>query len=332
MSRIFIDGSAGTTGLSIRKRLAARPELKILTIPEEKRKNIDARLEMIYNADVAFLCLPDDASKEIAELAKGAGTVIIDTSTAHRTAEGWTYGLPELAGQREKIKKAKRIANPGCHATGYIVLTAPLIKAGFISDNAFLSCTSLTGYSGGGKKMIAAYEADQSGVSTNGTSSVDPAEGAVNDVRDKLLDAPRLYGLSQNHKHIPEMVKYSGIQNPPVFLPIVSDFYSGMEVVIPCSGGLIPEAAGPEDLAAIYRDYYGSGGVIRVRQSGDEEGFLSACRLSGRDDLEISIFGKAGSIILTARYDNLGKGASGAAIQNMNIALGYEETSGLVIS
>ena len=313
MSKIFIDGSAGTTGLSIRNRLAQMPELEILTLPEEKRKNIDARIEMIYNADVAFLCLPDEASVEIAEKVKDAGTVLIDTSTAHRVSEGWTYGLPELKGQREKLKDSKRIGNPGCHATGYIVLTAPLVDAGLISENACLSCTSLTGYSGGGKKMIAEYESEEA---------------------DKLLEAPRLYGLAQSHKHLPEMVRYSGIQCPPVFMPVVSSFYSGMEVMIPLSRDL-PGAgdAAPGEIAEIYKKYYGEtsgNGIIKVNSGSSEDGFLSAGAFSGRDDLEIGVWGKAGSLVLTARYDNLGKGASGAAIQNMNVVLGYEETRGLV--
>lgn len=313
--KVFIDGSAGTTGLSIRERLKNRTDVELLTLADEKRKDIDARLQMIYNADVAFLCLPDAAAEEIASAAGNADTVIIDTSTAHRTKEGWVYGLPELKGQRKKIAAAKRIANPGCHATGFIVLTAPLVDAGIIGKDALLSCTSLTGYSGGGKKMIADYE-------------IPAADGQS---RDPLLAAPRMYGLSQSHKHLPEMVKYSGLDAAPVFMPIVAGFYSGMEVMVPLNAAnLTGGSILPDDIRQIYADYY-SDGVICLKNGCDENGFMSANAYSGRDDLEISVSGADGRIVLTARYDNLGKGASGAAIQNMNIALGINETEGLLI-
>ena len=306
MPKIFIDGSAGTTGLRIYERLADRSDLELIILSDELRKDIDARREAINGADIAFLCLPDAAAIEAVSLVENDTTAIIDTSTAHRTSEGWTYGFPELRGQREKIALSKRIANPGCHATGFIALVAPLVQAGVISEDALLSAFSLTGYSGGGKKMIAEYE----------------SEG-----RDTLLDAPRQYGLSQSHKHLPEMAKVCGIKNAPVFCPIVGDFYSGMEVTVPLFASQIGGTL--DDIRRIYAEYYTNGLVSYVES--DEGGFLSAGALSGRDDLKISAYGNNDRIILTARFDNLGKGASGAAIQNMNILLGVDEKTGLVI-
>ncbi len=306
MPKIFIDGSAGTTGLRIYERLADRSDLELIILSDELRKDIDARREAINGADIAFLCLPDAAAIEAVSLVENDTTAIIDTSTAHRTSEGWTYGFPELRGQREKIALSKRIANPGCHATGFIALVAPLVQAGVISEDALLSAFSLTGYSGGGKKMIAEYE----------------SEG-----RDTLLDAPRQYGLSQSHKHLPEMAKVCGIKNAPVFCPIVGDFYSGMEVTVPLFTSQIGGTL--DDIRRIYAEYYTNGLVSYVES--DEGGFLSAGALSGRDDLKISAYGNNDRIILTARFDNLGKGASGAAIQNMNILLGVDEKTGLVI-
>lgn len=306
MPKIFIDGSAGTTGLRIYERLADRADLELIILSDELRKDTNARREAINSADIAFLCLPDAAAIEAVSLVENDTTAIIDTSTAHRTSDGWTYGFPELRGQREKIAVSKRIANPGCHATGFIALVAPLVQAGVVSDDALLSAFSLTGYSGGGKKMIAEYE----------------SEG-----RDALLDAPRQYGLSQSHKHLPEMAKVCGIKNAPVFCPIVGDFYSGMEVTVPLFASQIGGTL--DDIRRIYAEYY-TKGLVSYAES-DEGGFLSAGALSGRDDLKISAYGNADRIILTARFDNLGKGASGAAIQNMNILLGVDEKTGLVI-
>ncbi len=306
MPKIFIDGSAGTTGLRIYERLADRADLELIILSDELRKDTNARREAINGADIAFLCLPDAAAIEAVSLVENDTTAIIDTSTAHRTSEGWTYGFPELRGQREKIAVSKRIANPGCHATGFIALVAPLVQAGVIPEDALLSAFSLTGYSGGGKKMIAEYE----------------SEG-----RDVLLDAPRQYGLSQSHKHLPEMAKVCGIKNAPVFCPIVGDFYSGMEVTVPLFASQIGGTL--DDIRRIYAEYY-TKGLVSYAES-DEGGFLSAGALSGRDDLKISAYGNADRIILTARFDNLGKGASGAAIQNMNILLGVDEKTGLVI-
>ncbi len=308
MAEIFIDGSAGTTGLRIRERLAERRDITLLTLPEELRKDTEARREMLNRADIAFLCLPDAAAIEAVALIDNDRTAVIDTSTAHRTSPEWEYGFPELQGRRERIAASRRIANPGCHASGFVALVEPLVRAGVISRDARLSCTSLTGYSGGGKKMIAEYE--------------DAA-------RDVLLDAPRLYGLTQAHKHLPEMAAVTGLANAPIFCPIVAPFYSGMEVSVPLFAR--DTVGGIEAVRAVYRDYY-KGGMVRYCESADESGFLSSGALSGRDDMQITAVGNDERILLVARFDNLGKGASGAAIQNMNLLLGVPETLGLVVS
>ena len=305
MTKVFIDGSAGTTGLRIVDRLQERKDLELLILPDELRKDPTARADALNSADVAFLCLPDDAAKESAALAAGMKVKIIDTSTAHRTDPGWVYGMPELSGMRDKIASSDRIANPGCHASGFVALVAPLVQAGILPSHAALSCFSLTGYSGGGKKMIAEYE---------------------NPNRSALLGAPRQYALTQSHKHLKEMVKLCGLETTPVFCPIVADFYSGMEVTVPLftkdiKGNL-------EDIQELYRSYYKTG-LIHFDEAADEDGLLSAAAYSGRDDMGVSVFGNEDRILLVARFDNLGKGASGAAIQNMNILLGLQETTGL---
>ena len=308
--KVFIDGSSGTTGLKIRERLADRKDIELITLPEERRHDLEARREAAAESDLTFLCLPDAAAAEIAEIIP-KDTVVIDTSTAHRVQQGWTYGLPELPGQRERIGHAKRIANPGCHATGFIVLTAPLIAAGILKKDARLSCTSLTGYSGGGKKMIAQYEAEDRSKGAAGTD---------------LLSAPRLYGISQHHKHLPEMVRETGLLHEPAFLPVVADFYSGMESLIPVFAEDLRGSV--EEIREVYRSVY-QGPVIRYRETADESGFYSAAAFEGRDDMEVTVSGNEERVLLVARFDNLGKGASGAAIQNMNLVLGYDETSGL---
>ena len=306
MIRVFIDGSSGTTGLKIRERLANRNDIELLEVPYEARHEIPVRREAAEQSDCVFLCLPDEAAKEIAAVIDPKGPVIIDTSTAHRTDEAWVYGMAELKGQREKIASAKRIANPGCHASGFIALIAPLIAGGILKPDVQLECLSLTGYSGGGKKMIAQYEEKN---------------------RDPLLSAPRLYGLSQSHKHLPEMVKLCHLEKAPAFMPVVADFYSGMETVIPLFENQVTGTM--EDICSIYASLYPKG-MINLRRGCDESGFLSASAFAGRDDMEISVSGNAERILLTARFDNLGKGASGAAIQNMNIAMGLAEDTGLV--
>lgn len=305
ITNVFIDGSAGTTGLRIAERLAARRDLNLIRLPEALRKNPAARKEAINSADIVFLCLPDDAAREAVALVSNPRVKIIDTSTAHRTAPGWVYGFPELAGQREKLAAATRIANPGCHASGFVALVAPLVQQGILEPGALLSCFSLTGYSGGGKKMIAAYE---------------------DSARSALLDAPRQYGLTQQHKHLKEMKALCALENEPVFCPIVGDFYSGMEVTVPLFARQVNGTA--DDIRDIYRTYY-TDGLVRFTETPDSDGLLSAAALAGRDDMEISVFGNDTRILLTARFDNLGKGASGAAIQNLNILLGIDQAMGL---
>ena len=308
MKRVFIDGSAGTTGLRIRERLSSRADLELVVLPDEVRKDVSARRDALNSCDVAFLCLPDAAAIEAVSLVENPNTVIIDTSTAHRTSDGWEYGFPELAGRREAIAKSKRIANPGCHASGFIALVEPLVRAGIVAKGEKLSAFSLTGYSGGGKKMIAEYG----------------ELGTGNGERD-LLAGGRQYALGQSHKHLPEMVKVCGLDAAPCFSPIVVPHYSGMEVTVPLFD---------RDLAAIkacYRDNYRSGLVSFADDpAAAEGGFLSSDGLSGRDTLEVSAYGNGERVVLVARFDNLGKGASGAAIQNMNLVLGCAEDEGLV--
>ena len=308
MKKIFIDGSVGTTGLRIAERLEQRADLEIIRLPEEKRKDDAARKEALNACDIAFLCLPDDAAREAVALIENDSTAVIDTSTAHRTSEGWEYGFAEIGERKDKIAASKRIANPGCHASGFVALVAPLVFAGVIAKSETLSCYSLTGYSGGGKKMIAEYE---------------------NEENKQALQAPRTYGLTQVHKHLPEMAKYCGLENYPVFCPIVSSFYSGMEVVVPLTKA--QTSATIEQIKQIYKNYY-KGKLVRFCDNADESGFLSASAFSGFDDMQISVFGNDERITLVARFDNLGKGASGAAIQNMNILLGKSEDTGLNLS
>lgn len=308
--KIFIDGKAGTTGLRIFERLENFKGIEIITLSEEKRKDLTARKEALNSADIAFLCLPDDAARESVSLIENDNTVIIDTSTAHRTDETFAYGFPELSeNHREKLKNSKRIAVPGCHASGFIALVYPLVEAGILSKSENLSCFSLTGYSGGGKKMIADYE---------------DAE------RNVLLDAPRQYGLTQQHKHLKEMKAISGIDNAPVFCPVVAPFYSGMEVTVPIFKSMLKDGTTLDDIKNIYKKKY-NGPIVSFVDENDEAGFISANAYSDLDSMEIAVFGNEDRIILTARYDNLGKGASGAAIECLNIVLGQDETTGLVI-
>lgn len=307
MAKVFIDGSAGTTGLRIYERLEKRNDIEILRLNEENRKDKSARAEALNSADIAFLCLPDDAARESVSLCTNENTVIIDTSTAHRTNPEWAYGFPELSKKAEqKIAVSKRIAVPGCHASGFIALVYPLIETGVLKKDALLSCFSVTGYSGGGKKMIADYEAED---------------------RSILLSSPRQYGTAQTHKHLPEMAAVTGLVNPPVFSPVVADFYSGMAVTVPMFKASLNNADA-NDIKGIYRLKYHLEIVKYVEDYG-ENGFVSANRLSGKDSMEIAVLGNDERILLTAVYDNLGKGASGAAIECMNIALGLPKTLGL---
>jgi len=307
MTKVFIDGSAGTTGLRIVERLESRKDIELIRLPEEMRKSTQARCDALNSADIAFLCLPDAAAVEAVDLVKQSNVKIIDTSTAHRTATDWTYGFPELSGQRQRIMQATRVANPGCHASGFIALVAPLIQLGMLKKDAHLSCFSLTGYSGGGKKMIAEYTSAQ---------------------RSGLLDGPRQYALTQQHKHLKEMVMLCGLENAPVFCPIVADFYSGMEVTVPLFASDVNATV--QQIKDLYAAYY-SEGFVRFSDTADPDGMLSAVAFSGRDDMQVSVYGNEDRILLVARYDNLGKGASGAAIQNMNILLGVEESTGLIV-
>lgn len=308
MTKIFIDGGAGTTGLRLKERLKKRDDITLLTLSEEHRKDPTYRKEMINNSDITFFCLPDKAAIEALGLVENPNTVIIDTSTAHRVDERFTYGMAELKNQREKIKNSKRITNPGCHASGFIALVAPLTYYNVLDKDTTLSCFSLTGYSGGGKKMIADYESEE---------------------RCSLLDAPRVYGLSQTHKHLPEMVKYCDLTNAPVFLPTVAPYYCGMEVSIPLSKDIIKLSL--DEIKSLYKEYYKDGLISFCDDDkiADENGFLSAGKLSLKDTMQISVVGNDDRMVLVSRFDNLGKGASGAAIQNMNIVLGIDEKTGL---
>ena len=309
MKKIFIDGSAGTTGLRIHERLSSRKDLTVLTLPDDKRKDPQARKEMLNSVDVAFLCLPDDASREAVAMMENPLVTVIDASTAHRTLDSWAYGFPELSASfQEKIKQSNRIAVPGCHASGFIALIYPLIANGILPKDVDLTAHSLTGYSGGGKKMIESYEEEN---------------------REFLLGSPRQYGLGQTHKHLPEMVKTAGLKNAPAFSPIVGDFYSGMQVTVPIFSKWLTFGS-VKDIKEIYANLY-TGEIVKYVPNADESGFLSSTRLAGKDSMQIEVYGNDERILLVARYDNLGKGASGAAIECMNIKLGLAPETGLVL-
>lgn len=307
--KIFIDGKAGTTGLRIEERLSLRDDIEIVTLPDELRKDVDAKKKVLNQVDIAFLCLPDAAAIESVSLIDNPNVVVIDTSTAHRTNPDWAYGFCELdKAFEDKIKNSKRIAVPGCHASGFIALVYPLIKNGIISPDALLTCHSLTGYSGGGKKMIEEYASSE---------------------RSELLDAPRQYGLTQSHKHLPEMSKITGLNNLPIFCPIVADFYSGMEVTVPLFKSQLLKGD-IDTIKEIYKNTYNTE-IVYYKENSSEAGFLSANLLSGKDSMQIDVFGNEDRILLTARYDNLGKGASGAAVECLNIVLGQEKTKTLEV-
>ncbi len=307
MKKIFIDGSVGTTGLRIFERLENRNDIEIITLSEDKRKDAAARKEALNSCDVAFLCLPDAAAIEAVEMIDNPNTVVIDASTAHRTNDGWCYGFPELSDSiKNRLPSAKRIAVPGCHASGFIALVYPLIEAGLISPDAKLTCHSITGYSGGGKKMIAEYEVED---------------------KDELLYAPRQYGLTQQHKHLKEMKKITGIENEPIFCPIVSDFCSGMRVSVPIFASDLKKGT-VEDIKDIYRNKY-NGNIVEFIDSADDGGFISAHNMSKKDSMKITVCGNDDRILLIAMYDNLGKGASGAAVECLNYVLGLAPETGL---
>ena len=307
--RVFIDGQEGTTGLQIHDRLAARADIELLRIPPEKRKDPAERKQFLNEADLAFLCLPDAAATEAVGMIENDRTRVIDCSTAHRTAEGWAYGLPELSAlHRARIAEGKRVSNPGCHATGFISIVYPLAAVGLLPPDCPLTCFSLTGYSGGGKKMIAQYEGPDRG------------EG---------LSSPRLYGLDLNHKHLPEMQLRCGLKRPPVFVPVVDDYYKGMATTVSLHSGLLGRSA--RAVWEVLEDYYRGQKVIRVAPFGWSEPMIAANTLAGRDELVIIVNGNEDRTIVTALFDNLGKGASGAAVQNMNLMLGFDMTAGLAL-
>lgn len=306
--KVFIDGGHGTTGLKIHERLDQRDDIEILRIDEAHRKDLDARIEMTKQADISILCLPDAASRELAQAAP-PDVRLIDTSTAHRTNPDWVYGMPELApGQREKIRNAARVANPGCHATGFILLIRPLVDAGILPPDYPLDAFCITGYSGGGKKMIQNHEKAD---------------------REAYLSSPGQYGLTQKHKHLPEMVMMTGISQAPAFSPIVGDFYSGMVMTVPLHTGMLHGSPGPEEIRQVYRERYGEEKLIRVMDKDPEDGFIHSNVMAGSDEFQIFVTGNEERVLLLSRFDNLGKGASGQAVQNMNIMLGIEETKGV---
>ena len=310
---IFIDGSSGTAGLRIYDRLAQRADIDLLTLPPELHHDIEAQRELLNRADIAFLCLPDAAAITAADLVENPDTVVLDTSTAHRTAPGWTYGFPELSPEREAaIRTAKRIAVPGCHASGFIVLVYPLVEAGILPPDALLTCYSLTGYSGGGKKMIAEYE-----------SADRPAHSK--------LDAPKSYGLGLAHKHLPEMKEISGLAHTPMFVPVVCDYYCGMQVLVPLD--LTVAGTTAEAVAAGLADYYKDAATVKVHALNEPlpENGLYSNAMAGTDRMELYLTVNAAGdqMMLVSLFDNLGKGSSGAAVQCMNLMLGLPETEGL---
>ena len=314
MKTVFIDGSAGTTGLRIRERLAGRDDISLITLPDDLRKSESARSEAISSSSVTFLCLPDDAAREAVALCKNPETVIIDCSTAHRTDPAWAYGFPELSPEfEEKIRTSKRIANPGCHASGACAILYPLVRSGLVAPDYPFAIHSLTGYSGGGKKMIADYEADG---------------------RDEKFSSPCQYALSAAHKHLPEIKAVCGLDFAPAFNPIVSDFYSGMCVCVPIITRLAQKSISVEAIHALFCEHYAQSPVISVAplcEKGTPDGLLFSNALSGLDSMEIIVSGSTETVNVYARFCNLGKGASGAAVQNMNIAIGADPVKGLLL-
>ena len=310
--KVYIDGKEGTTGLQIYDRLASREDIDLLLIGEDKRKDPAERKKFLNAADLVFLCLPDDAAREAVSMVENPDTRVIDASTAHRTAPGWTYGFPELkAGQRAAIASSKRIANPGCHATGFISIIAPLVQRGILPADTALSCFSLTGYSGGGKKMIAQYEAPD---------------------REALLGSPCPYGLGQTHKHLPEMQSVCGLNEMPVFVPIVDDYYKGMAATVPFHMHQLRGVSTLRQVWEVLMEHYAAyegDGMVEVAPLEPPTARLYGGELAGSDRLRLVVAGNDARFTVTALFDNLGKGASGAAVQNMNLALGFAETTGL---
>jgi N-acetyl-gamma-glutamyl-phosphate reductase len=311
-TRVFVDGQEGTTGLRIHEYLALRGDIEVLKIDPDKRKDPAERARLLNAADVAFLCLPDAASREAASMVTNPHTCLIDASTAHRTAPGWVFGLPELApGQRDALRQAKRIANPGCHASAFILLLRPLVDAGLVPADAPITATSITGYSGGGKKMIEQYQAGG----------------------DPVLEAPRPYGLGLAHKHLPEMTAHTGLAQAPVFMPIVANFYKGLAVSVPLHPEVLPKMMDGARLHDALSERYARERFVRVMPLSDpatlENGFFDVQACNDTNRVDIFVFANERQNLLIARLDNLGKGASGAAVQAMNVHLGKEEGLGL---
>ena len=307
--KIYIDGKEGTTALQIYERLGTREDIELLLIDEDKRKDVEERRKLLNAADLVFLCLPDGAAREAVSLIGNEQTRVIDCSTAHRTAQGWAYGFPELHGQRETIRTAGRVANPGCYATGFLALTRPLVEMGALDQDAFVTCHALSGYTGAGKKAIAQYG--------------DPD-------REGELDSPRHYAVTLGHKHIPEMMAVSGLTRKPIFMPMICDFPQGMTVTVPLFAGRLRGAGSIAALRELYEGYYAGSPIVQLRPADAPTcGFIGSNNLAGKDVLQIFVNGNEEQLMLTARLDNLGKGASGAAVQNMNLMLGFEETKGL---
>ncbi|WP_304509715.1 N-acetyl-gamma-glutamyl-phosphate reductase [Anaerotignum sp.] len=306
--KVYIDGQVGTTGLQLRQRLEHHPNIELLLISEELRKDEAERKRLMNSADVVFLCLPDAAAKEAVPLVENPDVCIIDASTTHRTNPLWTYGFPELSPtHRQEIAKSKRIANPGCHATGFIAAAYPLVKLGIVSPDYPFTAHSITGYSGGGKGMIQEYEVPK---------------------RPSTFESPRQYSLSQTHKHLPEMQYVTGITTPPVFSPIVCDFYRGMETCIPLHSNLFLKKVTKEALITLLKEFYKNSNFIKVTQ--EESGFLASNTMADSNGLTLYVEGNDERMTIVSVFDNLGKGASGAAVQNMNIVLGLNETQSLI--
>ena len=313
--KVFVDGQEGTTGLQINEYLAKRADITLLKIDADKRKDVAERKRLINESDVTFLCLPDDAAKESVALVDNPNTCIIDASTAHRINPEWTFGLPEVAkDQREKIRRSKRIANPGCHASAFILALKPLVAAGLLPVDTQIAANSITGYSGGGKKMIADYEAASASTTQ--------------------LKAPRAYALALGHKHLPEMCAYTGLTVEPIFQPIVGPFYKGLAVTVYLQPKQFSRKATPAEVQKIIADYYADEAFIRVQpvdlDATTEGGFYNVEANNDTNRVDIAVFGNAERMLIIARLDNLGKGASGAAVQAMNVHLGVDESLGLV--
>lgn len=311
MKKVFIDGKDGTTGLKIFKRFENRNDIELLLIDSDKRKDTKERARLINESDITFLCLPDAASIEAVSLVENDNTKIIDTSTAHRTLSDWAYGFAELSREhREKIENSNRIAVPGCYASGFNSIVYPLVHSGFIDKDYDIVCYALSGYTGAGKKGIAQYE-DSS--------------------RDAELDSPRLYALTQEHKHLKEMKAISGLSKKPIFSPIICDYPQGMVVSVPLYTDRMSKKYTIQDIYEMFAEHYGNSDIVKVRRPGYTQGMIGSNQFANRDDMEIEINGNEDRILITSRFDNLGKGASGAAIQCMNIAMGIDEKTGLNI-